>query len=296
MLWRSPQLQLALHKLLVNISLVRKLFTACLALSNLFNVPSILIPYRTQVAQFSNTQNITFNLCSGVPACANSDVTGSVFATLNTNQSKSSPECDNIAQTITPTTSFIDSSNPDLGFTLSYPFTTDGTDQNVLVVTLTCDSTPIFQMSWDSNVIVSNGTTTYTLQSSGAPGCPVVTLESYLAFFDEYRGVFAAAFIIIGLFALLVGFHFFNASIFIFTAVGVAVALFVILYGFAAIKTSVAVEWVLFVLCCIVGLGCGYGAIKLEKVGFFVLGSFLGGLSALFLYSFLLHFFQLSEV
>ena len=238
-------------------------------------------------------ERITFDLCStDVPGCSANTV---VTATANGD----TIGCKNLADQNSPSLSYVNASDPDAGIIIAFPTVgntvTTGVENYTFTVVVTCDSSvDMNQINW--TVTTDTTGTQYTLTGAGSPGCPIFTIESYLKFFNEYKYLFAAFCLLIGLFALLAGLRFFNVTIFVFSTIIVTAALFIIILTFTGLEISTGAQWGIFAGCLISGLGCGYSAIKLERAGFFALGALFGGVAALFLYGLLLHFFDLGKV
>jgi hypothetical protein len=207
--------------------------------------------------------------------------------------------CLNLADKNSPTVSYLNVSNADAGVNITFPTVYNSAeDVNVtFTVSVSCDSSvSINSIPWTASFSTNSTGIYYTITGSGAPGCPVFTLASYLAFFNEYKYLFASFCLLIGLFALLAGLRFFNITIFIFATIVVTAVLFIIILAFTGLEISTGAQWGIFAGCVLIGLGCGYGAVKLERAGFFALGALFGGIAALFLYGLLLHFFNLGNV
>lgn len=260
-------------------------------LSHFLNIPS---QTNQTYEAITGDELVTFDLCStDVQGCTSSTVV--TAKAVGTTPLMNEGDCTNLADTNSPTTSYLNASNPQDGISIAFPAVNNGNVNYTVTFLVGCNSSvDMNQINWTISTDITG--TQYTISGAGAPGCPIFTIESYLEFFNEYKYLFASFCLLIGLFALLAGLRFFNVTIFIFGTIVTTAALFIIILTFTGLEISTGAQWGIFAGCLIAGLGCGYGAVKLEKAGFFALGALFGGICGLFLYGLVLHFFDLGKV
>jgi len=198
-----------------------------------------------------------------------------------------------------PVPSFIDQTNSSKGMILTFPVHESKNQKSTFRVLLECNpKISAKDIEWrldiQSNIDLSGQN--IVIHGEGAPGCPSVTLDGIIKFFEDNKHFFAVIFFFIGLFALLAGLRFFNVTIFILASFAVSLALTVVIFLITNIGETEGGRWVVFVICVFIGLTSGYVAVKIEKIGFFVLGAVLGGIGALFLHTALIHFLNISGV
>jgi len=198
--------------------------------------------------------------------------------------------------------SFLNEENSTAGIQLTFPESFSDKTKLTLIVELACDK----QIS-TSNIIwtarfaeteaeFQNHERVIIMQGAGKSGCPVLTMESYLSFYKKYKILFTLAFVLVGLLALTMGYRFFHATLFILTTFISTSVIFIFVSMVFALEASTKTKWIMFGFSLFIGLLMGYAVIKIKKLGFFSLGFHFGMIAAFFLYSFLLHFFNLSEV
>lgn len=198
-----------------------------------------------------------------------------------------------------PVASFVDHTNSSNGLVLTFPVHTSKHQKSQFRVLLGCDANVAAKdIEWTLDIHNNHDQSgaLFTIQGFGAPGCPAITLEGIVKFFEDNKYFFAVIFLLIGLFALLAGLRFFNVTIFILASFAVSLALTVVIFLITNVGATSSGRWVVFIVCVFIGLTSGYVAVKIEKVGFFVLGAVLGGVGALFLHTALIHFLNVSAV
>jgi len=246
--------------------------------------------------------NMTFHLCNRqVASCDAGSSTKNADLNFGTvkiyNSTTNTVQCKDLTATnVNATASFLNSANYSEGVILTYPKTDNGF---TLVVKITCDKAIADKdIAWKAsfNESLSSQSHTVILEGSGAPGCPVITIEQFLQVFEKYKPLFTIVFLLIGLFALTMGLRFFNVTIFILTTSVITIMSFAFISYATTSDTTSTFKWIAFGISFTFGLAIGYCAVKVQKLGFFTLGTLLGGVGAFFLYTFLLHFFNLSHV
>jgi len=244
---------------------------------------------------------MTFHLCNRqVPSCnagpspINSDLNFGTVKIWNT--ATGSYECKDLtSNNANATASFLNTANYSEGVVLTYPRTENN---YMLVVKLSCDKSILLKDTvWTAKFKESLTSTDHTiiLEGSSAAGCPAITLEQFLQFFEKYKPAFTVVFLLIGLLALTMGLQFFNVTIFFLTTLIVTIMSFAFISYATTSETSSTVKLITFSISLIFGIVIGYSAVRVQKLGFFALGTILGGVGAFFLYTFLLHFFTLSH-
>jgi len=245
-----------------------------------------------------------------VPACGVSKeqetlIKNLVYGKLEVKDGKGSTTCQNVTtpndeRKVIP--SFLDEDNSTAGIKLTFPETSSGDDKFTLIAELACDNkVSANEVIWtatfsDSEESLQSNKKTIVLRGAGKSGCPLITMESYLSFYKKYKIIFTLVFITIGLLALTVGYRFFHVTLFVLTTSISSSIAFVFFIMVLAGEASTRTKWILFGVSLAIGLFMGYIVIKVKKLGFFSIGFYFGAIGAVFLYSFLLHFLQLSEV
>ena len=198
-----------------------------------------------------------------------------------------------------PVASSLDYTNSSNGLILTFPVYESNNQKTLFRVLLGCDSKVAAKdINWHMDIQNNHDQSgsTITIQGNGAPGCPAITLEAFIKFFEDNKYFFAVIFIFIGFFALLAGLRFFNVTVFVLTSFVVSIALTVVTFLITNVGETSGGRWIVFVICVLIGLTSGYIAVKIEKIGFFALGAVLGGVGALFLHTALIHFLNISTV
>lgn len=245
---------------------------------------------------------MTFHLCNRqVASCDAASSTKNAdlnFGIVNFyNSTTGTTQCKDLTATnANATATFLNPANMSQGVILTYP----KTDNNfTLVAKITCDkSIAEKDIVWKATFNESLGSQTHTIivEGSGAPGCPIITIDQFLQVFEAYKPLFTIVFLLIGLFALTMGLQFFNVTIFFLTTSVVTMMSFAFISYATTSDATSTFKWIAFGISFAFGTAIGYCAVKVQKLGFFTLGVLLGGVGAFFLYTFLLHFFNLSHV
>jgi len=240
-----------------------------------------ILPFtKTQVfTVLEKTGNVSFSFCTAqVPNC-NTTNTTNVFGTYNT-----STGCNNIAESFGSNFTYNNPSDPESGFTITYPPVPINTLANyTLYVTFNCS---------ESDTEISDSTFTATINgddffvhANSYYGCAYLDLGQFIAFLAKYEIIFVVLFVLFGIFLIFFGLKMFNITIFMVTAVVGTFASGSLFYMFTSYSTSGGLLWVVFFIALIIGCTLGYLAVKFEKVGFFGLGFCLGGVGGMFLFN-----------
>jgi len=137
----------------------------------------------------------------------------------------------------------------------------------------------------------------YAAYASGKQGCPVFAFYQLANFVTKYKVIFIIAGIVIGVFVGLFGLRLFKPTLFLTAFVVVFLLMAFILFTFALGTTPTAAQqWGCLVGALILGILAGILLVKLEKVGVFFLGAWLGTSGSFLLYTLILNHFNAGKV
>lgn len=223
----------------------------------------------------STNNNTEFDISLG-PNVASCDNTTKVLGTWTNNAGR----CTNLTWS-EPVVTPLNDDDPTTGLVFTYGNTSTNSSYNV-VINLICDPDGIDKKQFDTATYSGK---TFTVQVTSKNSCPNQTLSKITYFFNKYRAVFIVLFIVIGLFVCFAGLTMLKYTIFIIGAVGgtiITASLFLSLVSFSAHAWA---YWLIFVVCVIIGCVVGWIAVKIETLGFIILGAVLGVVGGLMLFT-----------
>eukprot|EP00331_Platyophrya_macrostoma_P030491 CAMPEP_0176448190 /NCGR_PEP_ID=MMETSP0127-20121128/25603_1 /TAXON_ID=938130 /ORGANISM="Platyophrya macrostoma, Strain WH" /LENGTH=409 /DNA_ID=CAMNT_0017835027 /DNA_START=36 /DNA_END=1265 /DNA_ORIENTATION=+ len=137
----------------------------------------------------------------------------------------------------------------------------------------------------------------YIVSASSKYGCPVFAFYQLSNFVTQYKVIFIIVGIVIGAFVGFFGLRMFKPTLFLIGFVITTLFFLFILFTFAlGINPTVGAQWGCLAGSLVLGILAGILAVKLEKVGVFLLGAWLGTSGSFLLYSLILSHFNAGRV
>jgi len=226
--------------------------------------------------------NVSMGLTKNdVPTCADPNKT--IFATIK--DLLKDETCYNLAVK-GPDVDLIDPTDDNSGLVFTYPAVTGADDSfgKALIVRVTCDlSAPTGSATQFKVKDITETSVNVVGVSSSA--CPTSHLSKFIAFLQENKNIFSIVFLIIGFVICFFGIQVFNAAIFVIATVAGTCLTGILFFFFTDYSTKGWVLWLVFGICLCIGLVLGVLSLKLEPLGFLVLGIVLGVVAGSFLYN-----------
>jgi len=162
-------------------------------------------------------------------------------------------------------------------------------------VTLNCVDEGVYNFT--SLNLSGDNSQNYALYASGKQGCPIFAFYQLTNFVTKFKVIFIIVGIVIGVFVGFFGLRLFKPTLFLTAFVVVTLIMAFILFTFAlGTKPTDAAQWGCLVGALVLGALAGILVVKLEKVGVFFLGAWLGTSGSFLLYSLILNHFQAGRV
>jgi len=225
-----------------------------------------------------------------------------VYATLVNGQNDTlTPKCYELAtQDVNENYTTFDTTDPASGLLLTFPYnngtvvtdnttnTTNSTNgtwaHSILAYEFICDKDAGEKTQFDSyRQDRTNGLIIITVRSSNS--CPNSYLSKLSFFFTKYKIVFLILFLVLGGFVAFFGLQMLKYTIFIVGMLGGTLISAYLLLSFVHYSSPNYVYWLIFAVCLVIGGVVGYISVKIETLGFIILGAVLGVCGGLMLYT-----------
>lgn len=252
-----------------------------------------------EIESLSNTPGYAVNVTGGTTLrynyCRNVTNVNTTFCKVGSSsavlQNNSDQSCIRLTNGTTPKFYAQDPKNPLGGVFLVYPggdiIPGTGNVSYNYTVALQCNQTGSY--NFKSLNITGNYSQNYLIQAAANQGCPVFAFYQLADFVNKYKAIFIITGTILGVFVAVFGLRLFKPTLFLVGFAVISLLMAFVLFTFALGNNPTAgAQWGCLAGALVVGALAGLLLVKLEKVGIFFLGAWLGTSGSFLLYSLIL--------